>query len=247
MTAVRRPGSHSHAARATDLVPEDREREHDRQRSELRPRRDGERQRRRGKQVVPPARVGDRDLEPQDGPEEHRIRDDLGHHEPGEDHPGHEDGQRGDRERPRARDDLPREQVRGDRGARHHERVQHVRGAERLGWREHPKERREQEGIELAVDLDREAVHGRQRRPGVGDRGRELHVQQLVGHHRPIADAPGEADREHRAYSEPEQGEPCADGKARVLLELGACPHGAKLSALTVAHAVRSVGGDADR
>ena len=92
VASIRLPGSGPDAPRTTDLVAEDGQREHDRQRGELRARGDAEHERRSRDEVMSPARVGDRDLEREDRPQEHRIRDDLRHHESGEDHPRHDDG-----------------------------------------------------------------------------------------------------------------------------------------------------------
>ena len=59
------------------------------------------------------------------------------------------------------------------------------------------KDRHEQERVEHAVDVDVLAVQRRQKCP-VDEREREPLVEQLVGHHRPVGDAPtedGERDR----------------------------------------------------
>ncbi len=117
------------------LVPEDRQRQHRDEHGELRPREHGERERGDGEDVPTRARGGDRRLQAEERPRERRVRSRLRHHEAGEDHPRDEHRQPGDGNRPGARKHLPSQQVDGKDRARHDDRVQHVRGTERLRWR----------------------------------------------------------------------------------------------------------------
>ena len=144
------------------------------------------------------------ELQTEDRPQERGVRRGLGHQEAGEHHPGNEDGEPRSGERPGAREHLAAEEIHREDRADHQERVQHVRGTERLGRRERAVERRDEQRIELVVDRDRGAVHLGQRRARVRDRGRELRVQELVGHHRPVLDPPREPDRDRGTDSEPE-------------------------------------------
>ncbi len=157
----------------------------------------------------------DRPVEGERGPEEGRVRDCLAHHEAREHHPGHHDGEHRDRVRPGSREELPREEIGGHDGARHHHGVEHVGAAEGIGRGERPVQRGEQQRIELVRERDRRVVERGQRRPRLGDGEGELRVLHLVGHHRPVADPPGEPDGQERGGPAPEQEQPGRRGEPR--------------------------------
>jgi hypothetical protein len=82
----------------TELVAEDRERQDEHQRGELRPGQDRDAERDDGEHVPSRRRRGNGRLEGEHRPQERRIRDDFTHHETREHHPRHDDGERRDRE-----------------------------------------------------------------------------------------------------------------------------------------------------
>ena len=207
LTGLSRPGK---------LVDEDGERQDDHEEDELGPREHGENNRADRQEVTPPARRGDCVMQAEHRPDEGRVGGSFGQQGTRHHHPRDDDREERDRERPGPGDDLPGEQVRRDRGARHQRGVEDVRCVEGGRHVERAEERSKQQRIELVEDCDERAVDLREGRVCRGDRGRELLVEELVVHQRPVSNPAAEVDREPRTDSAPYNEDPRRCGHARM-------------------------------
>jgi hypothetical protein len=190
-----------------ELVPDHRKREHGEQHEQL-PAREvcecdgGERD-----EVVAPRRRHGRTLNGEERPDRGRVGGDLRHHHRGEDDPGHGDGECRREVRSGAPPGhAPREEEGGDARRGHDPGVRKVDRPDIVGQEPVPEERRDQEGIELRVALDVDAVDARHERVRAGDADREPLVAELVVLREPVERACRQC-RERRRRTDPEHPE----------------------------------------
>ena len=196
-------------ARERRLLEDDRGREHEDEDEELRPGERRERDPEQGEHVVQDARYDRRALQREHRPEEGRIGRDLGEQEGREDDPGHAHREQRDEVGGGASvSDAACEEEGGHRRGGHDVRVQDVRRVQRRRHVPVRERGRDQQRVELARVRDQHAVHVRKRRVQVRDADREALVEELVGHHEPVDDAP--CDR-RQADREPEPERDCGE------------------------------------
>ena len=123
-------------------------------------------------------------------PEEGGVRDDLGHQEGRERHPGNAHAeQRHDIRQACIPGHPPCEQKRRNARGAHDERIQHVSVQQRRRDERVMEQRCKQQRVQLVHVPDQLAVDARQRRMAVRDADRKPFVEQLVRHHVPVGDA----------------------------------------------------------
>ncbi len=210
------------ALTAAQLVPDHRHRKNDQEPEQLSPREVRDDDRHEGEQVVPPGRRHGRALHRKERPDRRRVRRDLGHHHGRKDDPRHDDGEhRGEARSPDPSGDPACQEERRNARGGHDPRIGEMDGVDVVRYQPMPKERRDQQRVELRVAADVDPVNPWDERMCARDVDREPLVAQLVVLREPVERARRQLGEEGRR-DDPEQ-----HGEDAVASPCGQHPSGA--------------------